>query len=138
LIPETQSGDVREKLQSDSFAGDASARVSEPDHGLLEALAGRDANRERAVAHRTRRVVMSSFGVLQEQKHDRSRARAVALAITLVVLLLIAPMAWEAADSLIGGERLGDPGNQFALWACIVCPTLLAAALVAGWWRRRS
>jgi hypothetical protein len=76
--------------------------------------------------------------VLQEQKHDRSRARAVALAITLVVLLLMAPMVWEAVDSLIGGERLGDPGNQLALWACIVCPTLLGAALIAGWWRRRS
>jgi hypothetical protein len=81
---------------------------------------------------------MSSAGVLQEEKQDRSRARATALAITLVVLLLIAPMMWEAADSLVGGERLGDPGNQLALWACLVCPTLLGAALVAGWWRRRS
>ena len=105
---------------------------------LLSALAGRDANRERAVAHRTRRVVMSSLGVIEEQKQDKIRMRTRALAITLVVLLLIAPLLWEATDSLIAGEHLGDAGNQLSLWACIVCSTLLAAALVAGWWRNRS
>jgi hypothetical protein len=105
---------------------------------LLEALAGRDANRDRLVANRTRRVVIGSLGVLQEHKQNKSRARAVALAVTLVVLLLIAPLLWEATDSLIAGEHLGDAGNQWSLWACIVCPTLLGAALVAGWWRRRS
>ena len=105
---------------------------------LLEALAGRDANRDRLVANRTRRVVSGSLGVLQEHKQNKSRARAVALAVTLVVLLLIAPLLWEATDSLIAGEHLGDAGNQWSLWACIVCPTLLGAALVAGWWRRRS
>jgi hypothetical protein len=105
---------------------------------LLSALTGRDANRERAVAHRTRRVVLSSHGVMQEQKQDRSRVRGVALAVTLLVLLLIAPLVWEATDSLIAGEHLGDPGSQLSLWACIVCPTLLGAAVVAGWWRKRS
>lgn len=105
---------------------------------LLLAITGRDANRDRVVARRTRRVVLSSLGVLKEQKQDKSRARAVALAVTLIVLLLIAPLLWEATDSLIAGEHLGDPGNQLSLWACIVTPTLLAAAVVAGWWRRRS
>jgi hypothetical protein len=105
---------------------------------LLEALAGRDANRDRATAFRTRRVVMGSLGVLKEHKQDKSRARAMALAITLVLLLLITPLIWEAVDSLIAGEHLGDAGNQWSLWACLVCPTLLGAALVAGWWRRRS
>jgi hypothetical protein len=103
---------------------------------LLAAL--RDANRERLVGHRTRRVVQSSLGVLRERQQDRSRVRSVALAVTVVVLLLIAPLLWEATDSLIAGEHLGDPGNQWSLWACIACPTLLAAAVVAGWWRHRS
>ena len=106
--------------------------------GLLAALTGRDANRDRVVAQRTRRVVMSSHGILQEQKQDKSRALAVALAVTILILLLIAPLLWEATDSLIAGEHLGDPGSQLSLWACIVCPTLLGAALVAGWWRKRS
>jgi len=113
----------------------AARSVSE---GLLAALHGLDANRERAVAYRTRRVVLGSAGVIQERKRDKSRARAVALAVTLVVLLLIGPLMWEATDSLIAGEHLGDAGNQWSLWACIVCPTLLGAALVAGWWRKRS
>ena len=105
---------------------------------LLSALSGQDANRERSVAYRTRRVVLSSHGVLQERKQDKTRARSVALAVTLVVLLLIAPLLWEATDSLIAGEHLGDPRTQWSLWACIICPMLLGAALVAGWWKKRS
>jgi hypothetical protein len=62
----------------------------------------------------------------------------VALAIAVVVLLLIAPLIWEATDSLFAGEHLADPGSQLSLWACIVCPTLLGAALIAGWWKNRS
>ena len=109
-----------------------------PGSDLLSALTGRDANRDRAVAQRTRRVVMSSYGVLKEHKEDKSRARGVALAVTLLVLLLIAPLLWEATDSLIAGEHLGDPRNEWSLWACIICPTLLGAAIIAGWWRKRS
>ena len=118
--------------------GETSGQSSSSQADLLSALGGREANRERAVAHRTRRVVLSSLGVLKEQKENKSRARGVALAVTLVVLLLIAPLLWEATDSLIAGEHLGDPGNQLSLWACIVCSTLLAAAVVAGWWKNRS
>jgi hypothetical protein len=81
---------------------------------------------------------MSSHGVIQERRQDKSRARGVALAVTIVVLLLIAPLLWEATDSLIAGEHLGDPRTQWSLWACIVCPVLLGAALVVGWWKNRS
>jgi hypothetical protein len=132
-------GEAQEATRVKPAAGNAQGSAhTDLRADLLSALTGRDANRARAVAHRTRKVVMSSHGVLQEQKHDKSRARSVALAVTLLVLLLIAPLLWEATDSLIAGEHLGDPGSQLSLWACIVCPTLLGAALVAGWWRKRS
>ncbi len=107
-------------------------------NGLISAITGREANRERAVAHRTRRVMFSSLGVLQERKQDKSRARALAIGLACLVLLLIAPLLWEATDSLIAGEHLADPGSQLSLWACMVCPTLLGAALLVGWLRRRS
>jgi hypothetical protein len=116
------------------MGSDVSAQPSD----LIAALSGRDADRERATAYRTRRVVLGSLGLMKEQKKDRSRARGVALAVTLIVLLLIAPLLWEATDSWIAGEHLGDPGSELSLWACVVCPTLLAAALVAGWMRHRS
>ena len=112
--------------------------TSEDNSDLLSALTGREANRERAVAHRTRRVVLGSLGVMREQKQDRSRTRGLALAGALVILLLIAPLLWELTDSLIAGEHLGDPRTQWSLWACIICPMLLGAALVAGWWKNRS
>jgi cytochrome bd-type quinol oxidase subunit 2 len=105
---------------------------------LVAALAGSQAGRERAVAHRTRRVVLASLGVMQEQKAGRQRVRALALAAILLVLLLVGPLAWWAVDNLIAGERLGDLTSQFSLWVCILCPALVAAALVAGWLKDKS
>lgn len=118
--------------------GSAAPSVESSSPDLLNALAGKDASRDQAVAHRTRRVVLGSLGVLKDQKQTGSRARSLALAITVIVFALIAPLVWEATDSLIAGEHLADPGSQLSLWACFLCPTLLAAALVAGWWKHRS
>ena len=111
---------------------------SNPSSDLLNALGGLDANRQRQVANRTRRVVLSSQGVLQEQKKGVKRVRAFAIAAAIVILLLMAPLVWQVSDNLIAGEHLGDMTSQFALWACVLCPTILAAALVAGWWRSRE
>jgi len=111
---------------------------SAADRDLVAALAGGHATRERTVAHRTRRVVLASMGVMQDQKAGRQRVRALALASILLVLLAVGPLAWWAVDNLIAGERLGDLTSQFSLWVCILCPALVAAALVAGWLKHRS
>ncbi len=108
------------------------------DRDLVAALAGGQAGRERAVAHRTRRVVLASLGVMQEQKAGRQRIRAVALASILLVVLSLGPLVWWAVDNLIAGEHLGDLTSQFSLWVCILCPALVAAALVAGWLKHKS
>jgi len=111
---------------------------AERDCDLLSALSGKSAGRERDVAFRTRRVVAASLGVLQDQKADGKRTRSLALASVLLVLLAIGPFAWRVADDLFGGEHLSDLATQFSLWVCILCPALLAAALVAGWARKRQ
>lgn len=108
------------------------------DRDLVAALAGGHAARERSVAHRTRRVVLASLGVMRDQKAGQQRVRAVALASILLVLLAVGPLVWWAVDNLIAGERLGDLTSQFSLWVCILCPALVAAALVAGWLKHRS
>jgi hypothetical protein len=115
----------------------AAGEVS-PDRDLTASLTGGMADRDREVAQSTRRVVMASLGVMNEQKAGRKRVRAVALAAILVVLLVVGPLIWWAVDDLIAGEHLGDLTSQFGLWACILCPALLAAAVVAGWLRHRS
>jgi len=123
--------------QADKARGNGSS--SGKDAGeLVNALAGKDADRDRMVAQRTRRVVLSSLGVIKEQKEEKSRARSVALAFIILLLLLVGPLLWEATDSLIAGEHFGDPGNLWSLWAVIACPTLLGAVMVAGWWRKRG
>ena len=108
------------------------------DRDLVASLAGNRAGMDRAVAHRTRRVVLASLGVMQEQKAGRKRSRSLALASILLFVLVLGPFAWHIADNLIGGERLNDIAMQFSLWVCIFLGALLAAALVAGWARNRS
>lgn len=105
---------------------------------LVEALAGRQGDREGAVAHRTRRVVMASLGVLQEQKAGRRRARSVALACILVALLLLGPTVWRITDDLSGGEFFSDLTTQFSLWYMFLCLAVVGAVLVAGWVRHKS
>ena len=104
---------------------------------LLSALSGHQANRDSALAYRTCRVVNASLGVMQEQKAGRRRIRALVLAATMVMVLCLGPLVWWAVDSLIAGERLCDLTSQIALWVCILCPALVASALLAGWVRNR-
>jgi hypothetical protein len=124
-------------VNSNGLTGETSGPPA-ADRDLVAALAGGQASRERAVAHRTRRVVLASLGVMQDQRAGRRRNRALALAAVLLVLLAVGPLVWWAADNLIGGEHLGDLTCQFSLWVCILCPALVAAVLVAGWLRNRS
>ena len=53
----------------------------------------------------------------------------------LLVVLVLGPFFWRVADDLIGGEQSAILATEFSLWVCILCPALLAAALVAGWMR---
>jgi hypothetical protein len=105
---------------------------------LLAALSGNEAGREREVAHKTRRVVQTSLGVMQEQKAGRKRGLGLAVAAILVFCFVLGPFFWRVADELFGGEFIGDSAVQFSMWVCILCPALLAAALVAGWMRNKS
>ena len=116
---------------------EATARAEDAKSDLLAALAGKQAIRDRAVAQTTRRVVMTSLGVIEEQKAGRRRSRALALASLLIVLLALGPFVWHVTDDLIGGEHLADMATQTSLWICILCPAILAAVIVAGWARSK-
>jgi hypothetical protein len=105
---------------------------------VLAALAGKSADRERAVAQKARRVVLASLGVMQERKAGLRRSRAVAIAATLLVFFVVGPPVWWIADTLLEEERVTSLVGEIAVWGFFMSTALLASALLAGWMRRKS
>ncbi len=131
------AGIPAENPAKSAITGADDANRDLPSRDLIAALAGKQAGRDRAVADHTRRVVMASLGVMQDQKAGRKRDRSLALASLLLVLLALGPFVWRVFDDLIGGEHIGDIATQASLWVCVLCPAILAAVLVAGWSRSK-
>lgn len=104
---------------------------------VLAALAGTAAETQRNVADKTRRVVLASLGVMQQQKANRQRSRAVALAAVVAVLFVVGPAVWWLADMLVEEEHVPRLIGEIGVWAFFLCSALLAAALVAGWARQK-
>ena len=116
-----------------------SGRSTADGNNALSSLAASlgDSERDRSVARSTRRVVMASMGVMRDQQAAHKRTRSVALAALVIVLLAVAPLAWLVVDYFNSGGHWGDLTSEFGLWVCVLCPALVAAALVAGWLRKK-
>lgn len=105
---------------------------------LIEAVSGLQGDRDRNLGDKTRRVVMASAGVIQEQQAGRKKIRAWAIAATLVVFFIVAPPIWWLAENLIEEQHLTSTFGEIAIWGFFSITALLGAALLAGWLRRKS
>ena len=114
------------------------SKGADNDDDLVRTLAGTNAERECASAQRTRRVVLASLGVMQEQKADQQRIRAMAMAAILVLVFLLGPLVWWTADHLTVDGRFTDISCEFSALIFFLGAALLASVLLAGWLRRRS
>ena len=119
-------------------SGQAVGAGHNADNDLIDAAAGFQGDRARATADKTRRVVMTSAGVIQEQRAGRKKIRAVALAATLVIFFVVAPPIWWIAENLIEEEHLTSTLSELAVWGFFSVTALLGSALLAGWLRRKS
>jgi hypothetical protein len=104
---------------------------------LLAALSGLDSDRTRTVAHRARRVVSTSAGVIQDQEKIRRNGRALAAAAVLVILLIMGPLIWWVFTAFSSGERLFNLHGQLGLLIFFLGGAMLASLLLAGFFRKR-
>jgi len=107
------------------------------DQDLLSALAGKQAARDCLAAHRARRVVRSSAGVILDQEAARRRGSSMAAAAVIVFVLLLPAPVWWAANTLLSEEHKEALSGQLSMLIFIFSGALLGAILLAGWVRRR-
>ena len=106
-------------------------RVADP--RLIDALTGRDAGAERAVALKTRRAV---YHAVMDQRSERDQGRRsllFALLLTGALTLALAPALWAGIDDLLGGETLLDlPGMLVALGMTLFAAVAAVLFLLGG------
>lgn len=120
-----------------STSGSAVGNHKPSQNDLIEAVSGLQGDRDRATADKTRRVVMASAGVMQDQRAGRKKIRAWAIAATLVVFFIVAPPIWWLVETLMEEQHLTTFG-EIAIWSFFSITALLGSALLAGWLRGKS
>lgn len=105
---------------------------------VAAALGGAPAQHDASVAHRTRRVVLASLGVLQDQQAISRRSRALALLAALLFLVVLSPPLCWIGDILIEEERISSFVGQLSIWGLFVIAALLGTAIVVRLLRSRS
>ena len=114
------------------------AAVLEPragtfDPDVLDALTGKNAPADRAVALRTRRAVYNALVDRRSSQRQSRRHLFIALLLTGLLTLALAPAIWAGIDDMLGGETLLDlPGMLAALGMTLFAAVAAVLFLLGG------
>jgi hypothetical protein len=109
----------------------------EADVSVVESLAGLDANADRKVVQRTRRIVLETVNEHRQQRTLKRRATGFSILVLAAFFVLLSPAIWSGIDDLLGGEHLFDmPGMVMGLILMLFCAVL--GALFVGWKNQRE
>ncbi len=124
---------TRQAFPEAAHPAETALAIGKPDPRVVDALTGRDADAERAVALRTRRAV---YHAVMDQRNERDQGRRhllFALLLTGVLTLALAPALWVGIDDLLGGETLLDlPGMLVALGMTLFAAVAAVLFLLGG------
>ncbi len=112
------------------------ALTAEPENSRVEdlvaALSGLDANRELALANRTRRTVHDAAANLQEGRQLGRRSTGIALLTLTAFLMLLSPAIWNSVDEMLGGDFLLDLPGLVTATAFTVFAAVAAVLFLVG------
>ena len=106
--------------------------ISEHDPALLAALIGADADRQRAVALRTRRAVYNAVAAKRADRTAGRRNLLIALLVTGTLTLAMIPALWAGMDNLLGGEALLDWPSMLVMFGITLCAAVAAVLCLLG------
>jgi hypothetical protein len=103
---------------------------SAPDRGLIEALAGLNAQADLALVQRTRRTVMEAAHQMRAAETRRRRQTGIALLAFLGLVLVLTPAVWTIADDLFSGEQFQDMPAMTMSLILTLFSTIFAALII--------
>ncbi|HEX3472600.1 MAG TPA: hypothetical protein VHT28_15575 [Silvibacterium sp.] len=107
------------------------------DAELVDALAGLNAQADRAIVHRTRRAVMEAAHRMGAAEVRRRRQLGIILLAFAALVVLLTPAIWSVADDLFSGEHFQDmPAMTMSLIVTLF--STIFAALIVHWRSRQT
>jgi hypothetical protein len=120
------------------FAPASQPGRSLPDHSLIEALSGLDAQANFALVQRTRRAVMEAAHQMRASETRRRRQLGLVLLAFVGLAVLLTPAVWMVADDLFNADEHFQDAPAMTMSLIITLFSAIFAALLVHLRTRRT